>query len=246
MSDAVFTRCPVLFEDRWLIVIDKPQGVLSHPNPRGEDERCAFEGRYDFDEKTFATPAGTVWLIHRLDQDTSGVLLAAKDEQTADACRLAFGNNEVKKLYLALASGGGLKPHGIWQDHLAVKHERSKVRTEVIRGPRPNAESHFRVLTYSATHRLTLIEVGLITGKTHQIRVQLASRHHPIVGDDVYGDFPLNRRLRKDLGAKRLCLHARRLEFKHPATNAALKIEAPLAKELEAVLMKAGFGKDEG
>ncbi len=240
MSDALPTRCPVLFEDRWLIVVDKPHGVLSHPNPRGENERCAFEGRYDFDEKTFDTPAGPIWLIHRLDQDTSGVLLAAKDEHTADACRLAFGNDEVRKLYLALSSGGGLRKQGVWQDHLAVKHEKNRVRTQVVHGARPNAESNFRVIEQNSAHRLTLIEIGLITGKTHQIRVQLASRHHPIVGDDVYGDFALNRRLRKDLGARRLFLHARRLEFKHPKTGEALKIEAPLAIELQSVLENAG------
>ena len=241
MSEAASTRCPVLFEDRWLIIINKPQGVLSHPNPRGKDERCAFEGRYDFDEKTFATPAGTIWLIHRLDQDTSGVLLAAKDEHAANACRLTFEQNEVRKLYLALTLGGGLKSEGTWQDHLAVKHARNQVRTEVLRGPRPNAESCFRVLEYSAAQRLTLLEIGLITGKTHQIRVQAAARHHPVVGDDIYGDFTANRRLRKELGARRLWLHAHRLEFKHPASHEVLKIAAPLAKELQTVLTNAGM-----
>ena len=80
MKPPVPTTCPVLFEDRWLIVVNKPAGVLSHPNPKGNaDDRCAFEGAYDFDEKAFSSAAGKVWLIHRLDQDTSGVLLAARD-----------------------------------------------------------------------------------------------------------------------------------------------------------------------
>lgn len=235
MSSSALTSSPVLFEDRWLMVVGKPAGVLSHPNPKGgEDERCAFEGRYDFDEKAFQSPAGKVWLIHRLDQDTSGVLLAAKDAKSANACRAAFEQDAVRKLYVTLAAGGGLKQQGTWLDHLAVKHERNRVRTEVLKGKRPNAEARFRLLAYSAQHRLSWIEVELITGKTHQIRVQCASRHLPIVGDDVYGDFELNRRLRKELGLKRLCLHARTLQLKHPVTGDTLTIEAPLPDDMAA------------
>ena len=235
MSDTSFTACPILFEDRWLMVVNKLAGVLSHPNPKGSaDDRCAFEGRYDFEEKAFTSPAGRLWLIHRLDQDTSGVLLAAKDLKTANACRLAFEQDAVRKLYVTLAAGGGLKKAGTWLDHLAVKHERNRVRTEVVRGLRPNAEARFRLLGYSAQHRLSWIEVELITGRTHQIRVQCASRHLPIVGDDVYGDFELNRRLRKELGLRRLCLHARTLQLKHPVTGAPLVIEAPLPDDIAA------------
>lgn len=233
MKPPLPTTSPVLFEDRWLIVVNKPAGVLSHPNPKGNtDDRCAFEGDYDFDEKAFSSAAGKIWLIHRLDQDTSGVLLAAKDVKTANACRAAFEQDAVRKLYVALAAGGGLKKAGVWLDHLTVKHERKRVRTEVVRGSRPNAESRYRLLGYSAAHRLSWIEIELITGKTHQIRVQCASRHLPIVGDDVYGDFELNRKLRKDLGLKRLCLHARTLQLKHPFTGDALVIEAPLPDDM--------------
>lgn len=242
MSQASYTNSPILFEDKWLLVVNKPQGVLSHPNPKGlADDRCAFEGPYDFEEKCFSTPAGKAWLIHRLDQDTSGVLLAAKDAKTADACRAAFAENEVRKIYVALAAGGGLKKEGVWLDHLVVNHSRKQVRTEVLKGRRPNAESRFRLLGYSPAERLSLIEVELITGKTHQIRVQCASRHLPIVGDDVYGDFELNRKLRKELGLKRLCLHARTLRLKHPVTGAALTLQARVPEELEGVLVKVGL-----
>lgn len=219
----------VLHEDRWLVVIDKPTGVLSHPNPKGKvDEACAFEGSYDFDAKCFTSPRGKLWLIHRLDQDTSGVLLATKDERTAMACRRAFEEQTVKKIYLALSAGGGLAKQGVWLDHLVVNHERKQVRTEVIKGRTPNAESRYRLLRYSPELRTSLIEIELITGKTHQIRVQCASRHLPIVGDDVYGDFALNRRMRKDFGLKRLMLHARSLTLKHPVTGETLKVEAPV------------------
>jgi RluA family pseudouridine synthase len=234
----MMTTCDVLHEDRWLILVHKPPGVLSHPNPKGNQEKCAFEGDYDFEEKCFATPAGKVWLIHRLDQDTSGVLLAAKDAKSAEACRRAFSEHGVRKTYLALTAGGGLPKKGEWHDHLAVRHQRKQVRTEVIKTALPNAESHFRLVNYDPVHRLSLLEIDLITGKTHQIRVQCASRHHPIVGDDVYGDFELNRKLRKALGIKRLCLHAARLEMKHPVTGETLRVEAAVPAEMASLLPK--------
>jgi RluA family pseudouridine synthase len=234
------TTCPVLHEDRHLIVVNKPHGILSHPNPKtAKPQRSAFEGRYDAERRCFHTPGGEVFLIHRLDQDTSGVLLAAKDEKTADKCREAFEAEQVRKKYLALGSGGGLKPEGVWLDHLITEHARHQVRTAVRRGPRPNAELRYRLRHYSAAHRLSLIEVDLITGKTHQIRVQAASRHLPLVGDDVYGSFEQNRVLKKTLHARRLFLHAFQLSLKHPASGQPLLITAPLPEDLTAVLAAA-------
>ncbi len=235
----------ILFEDRHLLVIDKPHGVLSHPNPKDpigdKAPRCAFEGRYDFDAKCFHSPAGLIWLIHRLDQDTSGVLLAAKDAASANACRRAFEEDQVRKTYLALVRGGGFKPEGVWLDHLTTQRQKNKVRTTVDKTRRPNAESRFKLLGYSEAQRLSLLEISLVTGKTHQIRVQSASRQHPLAGDDVYGDFEMNRRLRKDLGLKRLFLHAAQLQVLHPATKQVLTIDAPLPQALKEPLAAAGL-----
>lgn len=241
---AAITRCEILHEDRFLVVVHKPHGVLSHPNPKsGKPQPAAFEGSYDGDRRCFKSAAGNVWLIHRLDQDTSGVLLAAKDEKTAAACREAFEAEAVRKTYLALCIGGnGLKPEGVWLDHLITTHERHQVRTAVRHGPRPNAEAHYRLRKYSPEQRLALLEIELITGKTHQIRVQAAARRLPLVGDDVYGSFDLNRKLRQSLGARRLFLHARELRLKHPASGQMLTVQAPLPPDLEAVLQAAGMG----
>lgn len=240
----LLTRCEVLHEDRFLIVVNKSHGVLSHPNARSsKPEAAAFEGRYHPESRCFQGPGGPVWLIHRLDQDTSGVLLAAKSEKAAVACREAFEAEAVRKTYLALGSGGGLKPEGVWLDHLVTAHERNQVRTAVRHGPRPNAEAHYRVLEYSAAQRLSLLEIELITGKTHQIRVQAAARRVPLVGDDVYGSFDLNRKLRQTLGARRLFLHARELRLKHPASGQMLTVTAPLPPDLKAVLEAAGMSE---
>ncbi|MDB6073934.1 MAG: pseudouridine synthase, RluA family, partial [Verrucomicrobiaceae bacterium] len=142
----------------------------------------------------------------------------------------------------ALTVGGGFKPEGVWLDHLATVRQKNKVRTGVDKTRRPNAEARFKLLGYSATQRLSLLEVALVTGKTHQIRVQAASRQHPILGDDVYGDFDLNRKLRKELGLKRLFLHASQLQVLHPETGKVLTVDAPLPEALRQVLGAAGLG----
>lgn len=241
-EEPAITQCPVLHRDRFIVVVNKPAGVLSHPNPgksNGKD-RSAFEGRYDLEQKVFDGPGGRVWLIHRLDQDTSGVLLAALDEKTAVRCREAFEAGTVRKRYLAMVRGS-LAAGGTWLDHLAISRDRGRVRTAVLKGRPPNAELHFKVCGHHAGARVSVLEIDLITGRTHQIRVQAASRQHPLIGDDVYGDFDLNRRMKGELGIRRLFLHARQLELKHPASGQRLLVEAPLAEDLAAVCAKLGI-----
>lgn len=232
---SVLTTCPILYQDSCFLVVNKPCGVLSHPNATGKNQRAAFEGRYDLERRSFHSPAGSVWLVHRLDQDTSGVLVGALDAGTARKCREAFEAGQVKKHYLALV-GGSPPPHGTWLDCLVVNRESKSVRTTVKRGGRPNAELHFRVLRQNRERRLALLEIDLVTGRTHQIRVQAASRHCPVIGDDVYGDFDLNHRLRKTLGIRRLCLHAHQIELPHPSAKGMLRVTAPLPEELEGLL----------
>lgn len=241
MTESLLTRCPILHRDRFLIAVHKPSGVLSHPNPGRRGEEAAFEGSYDERTQCFASAAGRVWLMHRLDQDTSGVLLGALDEATAGKCREAFETGAMVKTYLALVRGNPGR-EGVWLDHLATTRERGRVRTAVNKGRPPNAELHFRSLGYDAARRLSLLEIRLLTGKTHQIRVQAASRQHHLVGDDVYGHFELNRRLRNELGLKRLFLHAFRLEFRHPASGQTLRLEAPLPDDLAEVRGRLSLG----
>lgn len=234
------TQCPILHRDRFIVIVNKPAGVLSHPNTARGTEQAAFEGRYDLEKKCFDGPGGKVWLIHRLDQDTSGVLLGALDEKTAEKCRTLFDEDAVQKQYLALVRGNPGK-EGSWLDHLVTSREKGRVRTGVLKGRPPNAELNFRLMAHHAGERVSLIEIDLITGKTHQIRVQASSRQHHLLGDDVYGHFELNRKLKKDLGLKRLFLHARRLTLKHPASGQKVSVEAPLSEDLASVLAKLGM-----
>jgi len=236
------SRCHLLYDALELVAVDKAEGVLSHPNQakgggRGaERERCAFEGKYDFDERSFETPEGTIWLIHRLDQDTSGVLLAARSRVMAQKLRTLFEEDRIQKHYTALTAGRVTPLTGKWYDSIEVDRQKGKVRSRIVRSGSPNAKLRYTVERFYSRQLLSFLSVELLTGKTHQIRVQSASRHHPVAGDEIYGNFPLNKVLKRELGLRRLFLHASALEFKHPATDEPLRLEAPLPLKLRSVL----------
>ena len=229
------TSCPILWRDDHLILVDKPSGFLSHPNPGHDAAPAAFHGTYEESSRRFDGPAGPVWLIHRLDQDTSGCLLAARDESTAAALRGAFDAGSVGKTYLALVAGP-TRPAGHWKDALGVARGRGKVRTSVRAHAPVNAELKFRALHQQPALRMALLEIELVTGRTHQIRVQAASRGHPVFGDDIYGDFALNRWAKKEIGLKRIFLHASRIDLQHPVSGKPLRVRSPVPPDLSAVL----------
>ncbi|MEN9722308.1 MAG: hypothetical protein RJB38_294 [Pseudomonadota bacterium] len=238
----MITDCPVLFDQSQLIVLNKPAGLLSHPNSGRltSSNRGAFWGAYDFETKVFSTDEGPIWLLHRLDQDTSGALLAARDEKTARLFREHFEQGKVDKTYLAVVRGDpGNK--GIWTDHLALKRDGTKARSVILRGHPPNAELRFRRIVYLQTHRVSLVEIRLMTGKTHQIRVQFNSRQHPLLGDDLYGDFAWNKKSQRTWEMKRLALHAWQLEFPHPETRRRVRVRAPLPRDFAELLSALGI-----
>ncbi|MBU9888841.1 MAG: RluA family pseudouridine synthase [Candidatus Omnitrophica bacterium] len=233
------TRCPVLYEDEALLIIDKPEGVLSHPNPGGRKTACAFEGDYSLEDRRFDAPGGRIWLIHRLDQDTSGILLAAKDPDSAKACRDAFERGEVEKNYIALVSRKPMPSRGSWRDALTEQRRGTGVRTAIGHAKKPNALLHYTLKEHFPQLNLALLEIHLVTGRTHQIRVQASHRGHPVAGDRLYGHFGLNKSLRRSLELRRLFLHAWRLKIAHPARSRSLEICAPLPEDLERALGKA-------
>lgn len=239
MIHSPFTPYPVLFEDTDLLVIHKPEGVLSHPNPGAKGPAAAFEGAYDLNDRRFQTPQGPVWLIHRLDQDTSGILLAAKNKKTVQACRKAFEERKVKKYYLALVSRRPMPPHGIWRDALIEKRSGGGVRTAVHFSGKPNAFLNYKMKEYFPKLNLSLLEIDLLTGKTHQIRVQSAYRGHPVAGDRIYGNFTLNKELKSAINLQRMFLHAWKLILPHPASGKLLTVESPLPEDLENCLLRA-------
>jgi len=223
-------------DDLW--VLNKPAGVLSHPNPPSEMDRAAvlplsYDSKLEaFCLKDEAGGVRHIYLIHRLDQDTSGLLLLSLDAELAAQLKQLFFHHEVTKEYRALV-GGIVEPrHGVWKDCLHKKKGRGHLKVVATRG-RPNAETRYRVLKNFPGEGMSLLSLRPETGRTHQLRVQCASRRYPIAGDERYGDFSWNRELRKRIGLRRMFLHAWRLEFRHPRTGRKLRFEAAGGKSLE-------------
>jgi len=236
------TICRILYEDAQIIAVHKPAGVLSHPNNTRwvPGHNCAFEGTYEFADRRFETSAGVLWLIHRLDQDASGVLIAAKDRESMQKMRRIFEENRIEKDYVVLLAGVIRPVKGTWRDALDEKRVDGKIRASVLKSGKPNSELHYTAkesFVY-AGEPLTLVQIQLVSGRTHQIRVQSAYRGMPVAGDDIYGRFTLNRRLKKEAVLKRLFLHAFRLSFYHPTTGKKMEILDPLPQDLESALGK--------
>ncbi len=243
MASSPVTKCPVLFEDSDVLAVNKPEGVLSHPNSGSKNSAAAFEGPYDNGDRRFQTAQGPVWLIHRLDQDTSGVLLAVKNKKSAVACRNAFEERAVKKSYVALVSRRPMPAQGLWRDSFMERRSGGTVRAAIDPSGRPNAFLNYKVKESFPKFNLALLEIDLLTGKTHQIRVQSTYRGHPVAGDRIYGNFTLNKELKAALDLHRMFLHAWRLVLPHPASRKPLTIDCPLPEDLENCLLRASSAK---
>jgi 23S rRNA pseudouridine955/2504/2580 synthase len=219
----------VIFEDEQIIAINKPSGIPVHSGS-GHDIGLIEAFRQLRPNLPF------VELVHRIDRDTSGVVALAKSREALTQLHALMREGEVDKRYQALVAGQ-------WKDgvqHITtnLKREQNAARGHKMRvldeeDEGQEAESIFtpkRVMTNA-----TLMDVKILTGRMHQIRVQLAHLEHPILGDDRYGDFALNREM-KAIGLKRMFLHANHMEFILRMTGRRYRLEAPLPAELHLVL----------
>ena len=223
-----------------LAAFDKPFGVLSHPNASQDEPRSLLTCRYDKEAQCFQwKDAGggerRLWLLNRLDSATSGVILTASSEKLAVAIREHYAKKQVNKVYQALVFG---KPHQgaeIWHDFLAVKKSQGQIRAATI-GNVP-AETRFKLLRHTqSAFSTSLIRLEPRTGRSHQLRVQCAKRHAPIVGDQTYGNFALNRAFAKATKNKRLFLHSLETAFTYEfaGKKQAFAAAAPLPADFLA------------
>ncbi|MDH3319498.1 MAG: RluA family pseudouridine synthase [Betaproteobacteria bacterium] len=213
---------PVIYEDDALLVVDKPSGVAVHGGSGVS---------YGVIESLRAQQpkAKLLELAHRLDRDTSGLLIIAKKRSALVEMHRMLREGEAEKVYLALVKGewsGGARE---LREHLHKYVTAGGERRVAVHGAGQAAVTLVRPIAASAA--CSLLELRLMTGRTHQIRVHLAHAGHPVLGDDKYGDGDLNRVLAQQ-GVKRLLLHARRLVFAHPLTHAPLRLEAPLPGDM--------------
>jgi 23S rRNA pseudouridine955/2504/2580 synthase len=209
---------PIVFEDSFLLVIDKPSGVAVHGG-----SGVSFGV---IESMRAARPqAKFLELAHRLDRDTSGLLILAKKRSALVELHRMLREGEVRKIYLAVVKGDYRGPAEI-KESLHKYVTGSGERRVAVHKEGMAARTRVKALKKG---EFSLLEVELLTGRTHQIRVHLAHAGYPIVGDDKYGDFALNRELKQ-----RLLLHAARLVFKHPVSGETLKLESPLPAEIKA------------
>lgn len=249
LNPAPARQFPVVFEDEAFLAIDKPAGVAVHGGSGvsfGVIEQMR-QARPD---------ARLLELVHRLDRETSGLLLIAKKKSALKALQDQFRDRETGKTYLALVKGtwpARLKvlDQPLHKYLLADGERRVKVTTKedpdgmhsvtlvkvAARIPAP------ATLAALLPEGLSLLEVTIKTGRTHQIRVHLSNAGHPIAGDDKYGDFELNRQLTR-AGLKRMFLHAWRLRLHHPVTNAPIEFKAELPDELRPWAAAAAEKRD--
>jgi 23S rRNA pseudouridine1911/1915/1917 synthase len=222
----------VAYEDEHLAVVIKPPGVVVHPAP-GNRSGTLVEALAVRMPLAGAGGAGRPGIVHRLDKDTSGLMVVAKTDEAYEALVAAMGRREVARTYLALVSGSFDLPEGRIEAPMG-RSPRERTRMGVVSGGR-SAVTDFKVL--EALGSSTLIEVQLGTGRTHQIRVHLAHIHRPVIGDSVYGKSTTA--LARQLGLTRPFLHSHRLQLVHPVTGADLDITEPLPEDLGEALRLA-------
>ncbi len=223
----------VVYEDAALLVVDKPAGMVVHPAP-GHPGGTLVNAILAHCPELAGSGDDRPGIVHRLDRDTSGLILVAKSSKIRRALQRQFKERQVQKAYLALLDDH-LQPAWGRIEAPIGRDPHHRQRMAVLAGGR-EAVTEYHVLEQFA-HSMgpsagdyTLVEAEPRTGRTHQIRVHFASIGHPVVGDTVYG------RRRPRLPVPRQFLHAQRLEFKHPVTGQRLELEAPLPADLALVL----------
>ena len=224
-----------LYEDADVLVINKPAGMVVHPaagNWRGTLVNAVLFHAPDLEGVGGAHRPG---IVHRLDKDTSGVILVAKNDAAHRHLQTQFKNREVVKTYLALVYGG-VKPDKGEINGAIGRDPRDRKRMGVVAATqgRPATTRYETIAVYripATGERLTLLACRPLTGRTHQIRVHLAHIHHPIVGDDVYGP-----RRKLPFACPRQFLHAERLRFRLPSTGEWVEFTAVLPPDLKSVL----------
>ena len=225
-EDVPFT---VVYEDDWLLVVDKPAGVVVHPAPGNEHGTLAQGLVHHGARGGHELRPG---IVHRLDKDTSGLLLVAKRDEAYAELVAAMERRDIKRVYLTLLCGRLPQDSGT-VDAPIGRHIRDRKRMSLHTTAGKRAVTHFEVLERGGG--FTLVRVRLETGRTHQIRVHFAALGYPVAGDATYGGRP------RPQGLGRQFLHAARLGFPHPEHGRTLEFTSPLPPDLSAFLANSGL-----
>lgn len=232
----------ILYEDSHLVVVNKQAGIVVHPGP-GHPSGTLVNGLlYHCQDFTGIGDELRPGIVHRLDKDTSGVLVVAKDELSHRNLSFQFKSRNIEKNYLALVYGKMTDESGVVSFKIG-RHPVDRKKMSIKSRNGRTALTLWRVL--ECFGKASLLDLNLKTGRTHQIRVHCAAIHHPIIGDPVYGRRG-DRKHSPSLSAstsvvdsrwvRRQMLHARRIQFKHPVTQETLTVDAPVPKDMEMLI----------
>jgi len=234
----------ILYEDEHLMVLNKQAGLTVHPGA-GNREHTLVHALLGLKEGELSTMGGLErpGIVHRLDKDTSGVMLVAKHDQAHALLSEALARREIKREYIALCHGALLPPVGMIRTHIGRSAVRRTMMAVVASGRGKEAITHYKTEAVFGTQDFSMLKLRLETGRTHQIRVHLYHRRVPIIGDVTYKLAGRNLSLRLPESVRqhvehfpRQALHAASLTFTHPLTQQALTFEAPLPDDMEQLL----------
>ena len=219
----------IIYEDEDIIVVNKPKGMVVHP-ANGNPDGTLVNAIMNICKDSLSGIGGEIrpGIVHRLDKDTSGLLIVAKNDMAHVKMSEQIKNHEVKKTYIALVRGV-IKENEATIDMPIGRSASDRKKMAVTKNGK-NAVTHIKVL--KRYNKYTLLEINIETGRTHQIRVHLSHIGYPIIGDYTYSNG------KNEFGVEGQCLHAKCLEFKHPITKKEMKLEAPLPKYFQDIINK--------
>ncbi|MGH7989758.1 MAG: RluA family pseudouridine synthase [Limisphaerales bacterium] len=229
----------ILFEDKSLLVVNKPAGIVVHPSA-GHEAHTLVNALLYHCKGSLSGIGGVArpGIVHRLDKETSGCLVVAKNDETHLALSKQFAERKVKKIYNAILCGELARKVGEGGEiHAAITRHPTHRKRMAARDDDSGRSAHTSYQILERLKSATLVEAQIHTGRTHQIRVHFQFIGHPLVGDDTYGSRQ-NARLEEltNYAAPRVMLHARELSFIHPRTEKLMKFETPLPKDFNAAL----------
>ena len=217
----------IIYEDKDIIVVNKPKGMVVHPG-NGNPDGTLVNAIMAICKDSLSGIGGEIrpGIVHRLDKDTSGIIIVAKNDKAHINLSEQIKDHKVKKTYIALVKGI-VKENTATINMPIGRSEKDRIKMAVTKKGK-EAITHFKVL--KRYDKYTLLQVNIETGRTHQIRVHLSQIGYPIVGDEVYS------KGKNEWNIKGQCLHAKSLEFVHPTTGEKMYLEAPLPEYFEKIL----------